>query len=70
MITKVARNEARAIAGGLYSMNARTARWYAFTYDRNGVTAGEFVWSSEGRPGIDKFDAYIILKTGVLIECK
>ncbi len=70
MINKAARNEAQAIAGGLYSMNARTAKWYAFTYDRNGVTTGEFVWSSEGLPEINKFDAYITLKTGELKECK
>ena len=65
---KSIKKEALEIAGGLYSMNAKGAKWYAFCHDEKEITYGMFVWASEGIPSVEKFDGYVILATGELIE--
>jgi len=58
---KTIRN-AISVAGGLFSMNARSACGYAFTKNKknDGVNCGEFIYSSE-LPDVtaDRFDGYI-----------
>lgn len=56
------RNEARAIAGGLYSWNAPYAAVYAFTEaEGGGVNIGEFLSASEieERLNFDHYDGYV-----------
>jgi hypothetical protein len=36
--------DAASVCGGLYSMNAEGARFYAFNCDDKEVTSGEFFW--------------------------
>ena len=63
------KQEALSIAGGLHSMNARTAWAYAFTQapkPEYGVNTGEFMFAGE-KVTRDRFDAYIDLKTGRMV---
>ena len=57
-------------AGGVYSMNARGARWYAYVHNamEDEIYMGTFVWLSEGEPTVDQYDGYIDLKTGKITE--
>lgn len=66
----VIKNEALGIANGLYSMNAANASWYAFCHNGSELVTGEFVFSSEGLPTIDRFDGYVDLKTNKVHELK
>ena len=61
--------EAKAIAGGLFRMNARFAIAYAFTQGKApnyGVNLGEFMYRGEEITR-DRWDAYIDLKTGKMV---
>ena len=59
-------------AGGLYSMNASGAGWYAYCHNEreDEISTGEFVYLSEGVPTIDRFDGYVDLKTKQIKRCK
>jgi hypothetical protein len=60
--------DAMGVAGGLYSMNAKSSVGYAFTVNRNkkSVATGEFRYSTEEYPTIDEFDGYIDFETKTL----
>lgn len=55
---------------GLFSMNAKGARWYAFCYNGDTLTTGEFVWRSEGIPTLNHFDGYIDLRSKEIIDLR
>ena len=65
------KNEALAIANGLFRMNAKYAVVYAFTQGKSpryGVNLGERLYRSElDQLTRDNWDAYIDLKTNKLV---
>jgi hypothetical protein len=64
-IPESVKRDARAVAGGLYRLNARGADRYGFAVADNGreVGVGEFLWPRESEVG-EGFDGILDLATG------
>lgn len=62
--------DAQSVTNGLYRMNARNARGYAFCCHENGkeVAVGEFIWFGETHVNSENFDGYIDFKQKTLTD--
>ena len=77
-ISAATMRDALSVSGGLYRMNARSSRGYAFTVNNNNteVNCGEFIFTGE-EVTKDMFDGFISfddqtvtdLESGEVISC-
>lgn len=63
-VSTKALRDAAGVCGGLYSLNASGACYYAFNCNGSEVTSGEFCWASEAEDMAGSYD-YCIDKTAL-----